>query len=239
MPARLALSNDEKLARFMAQGAARTRKWRAKRKGDVTPSGGSVTVTAPGDATGDVTSPPPSPAPSPPPRPLPLFPQTPNAPSPTPPPPSPPNPLPLAVSLAPTGSNGHALWRPEGPSEQPAPIEGVLRELFGEPGSPVERRQLQTAANQCKAGARDAHISLVDQADRLRVAYQRACEAWDFDVTPLALAKHLGRLSSEQYGRRPTRVRREVVQRVTQYASRRVERSFSAEMDDAEREVGG
>jgi len=44
------LSAEERVARFLGQGAARTRKWRAKQQRDVT--GGDVTTN------GAVTSPP-------------------------------------------------------------------------------------------------------------------------------------------------------------------------------------
>ena len=122
---------------------------------------------------------------------------------------------------------------------KPQPIEEVLAELFGPPGTPRERSTRQAAANQFKSGARDAGISLSDQADRIRLAYRRYCESFDAVVTPHALVNHFGELVSDQHARRPTRLKRERVQRVTQYASQRVERDWSVIVNDADRDAGG
>ena len=58
-------------------------------------------------------------------------------------------------------------------------------------------------------------------------------------VTPHALVSHLGELTGDAFSKRPPRVRREVVQRATQYASQRVERNIWAVADATEREAGG
>jgi hypothetical protein len=89
-------------------------------------------------------------------------------------------------------------------------------------------------------GAKRIGLSDEEQAERIRQAHENYAERMPADATetPKALANHLTALVRPLAPRAP-KVRREVVQRVTQYGSRRVERPFGELIDDAEREVGG
>jgi hypothetical protein len=116
----------------------------------------------------------------------------------------------------------------------------VLVALFGEPGTPQEIGRRRAAANQFKRGAQLSGITLAAQAERIRLAHERYPQHFrGAALTPHALVNHLSELTHAGYRERPPELRREVVQRVTHYASRRVERSIWDVADATEREAGG
>jgi hypothetical protein len=150
----------------------------------------------------------------------------------------------LAQAL-PGRRNGHAKPVPARQAEPERTgrprdlIWDALAGIFGEPSTRSEREARNKNCKDFKTELERLGLSEAEQAARIWEAHENYAERMgDATETPFALAKHLTALVRPVAPRGP-RVRREVVQRVTQYASKRVERSFSELIDDAEREAGG
>jgi hypothetical protein len=233
------LRRDRTVAELREQEAVRReqnklaqRRSRARKRdgqADAARQADAVSVTPP--------SPPALPSQVPPPE---VLPQTPSPTSPPPTPLSPPLP-PVASTGALARRNGHLRRNAAGPSGRPRdPIWDVLVSIFGEPSTQPERDKRNAACKQFKTELARLGMTEEEQAARIWQAHENYAERMPPDTfeTPFALASNVSALVRPVPPRGP-RVRREVVQRVTQYASRRVEQDWSELIDEAEREVSG